>query len=86
MDSQETTVVDLKSRVEQVLAKEVAPALGMDSTSLEVIEVNEGVDRIRLSGGCGCCPSSIMTIIHGIEQELRRRLPEIDFVELTGFP
>lgn len=71
----------LKQRVVQVLAKDVAPALGMDGALLEVLDVDGGVARIRLNGACGCCPSSVMTVIHGIEQELHRHVPEVDYVE-----
>lgn len=73
----------LKERVIQALASFVAPALGMDGTSLEVIDVANGVAHIRLNGACGCCPSSVMTIVHGIEQELCRLVPEIEYVEVT---
>jgi Fe-S cluster biogenesis protein NfuA len=30
---------------------------------------------------CGTCPSSIMAAIMGIEQELRQRLPEVEYLE-----
>lgn len=73
----------VKERVVQVLAKDVAPALGMDGALLEVVQVQDGVARIRLNGACGCCPSSVMTVIHGIEQELRRRVPEVEYVEVV---
>lgn len=73
----------LKERVTRVLAVDVAPALGMDGTHLEVLDVQDGVARIRLGGACGCCPSSLMTVIHGIEQELRGRVPEVEYVEMV---
>lgn len=72
---------DLKERVARVVAHEIAPALGMDGTALEVLDVEQGVARIRLSGACGHCPSSIMAAVMGIEEELRRRVPEIDYIE-----
>jgi Fe-S cluster biogenesis protein NfuA len=72
---------DLKTRVEQILAEEVGPALEMDGTAIEVLDVTDGVVRLRLSGVCGSCPSSIMAAVMGIEQELRRRLPEVEYLE-----
>ena len=73
----------LKERVARVLAKEVGPALAMDGTSFEVIDVSDGVVRLRLKGaGCGC-PSTIMAVINGIEQELRQRIPEVEYLELV---
>jgi Fe-S cluster biogenesis protein NfuA len=72
---------DLKARVEQALAEEVGPALAMDGTAIEVLDVTDGVVRVRLGGVCGSCPSSIMAAVMGIEQELRRRLPEVEYLE-----
>lgn len=72
---------DLKQRVARVLADHVAPALAMDGTQLEVLDVTDSVARIRLGGACGSCPSSIMAAVMGIEQELRKHVPEIAYVE-----
>jgi len=72
---------DLKERVIRVLAEEVGPALEMDATLIEVLDIIDGVVQVRLSGICGGCPSSIVTVIMGIEQELRRHLPEVEYLE-----
>lgn len=71
----------LKERITQVLAREVGPALEMDGTAIEVLDVTDGVVRVRLGGVCGNCPSSIMAAIMGIEQELRRHVPEVEYLE-----
>ena len=71
----------LKQRVAEVLAREVGPALSMDGTLLEVLDVEDGIARIRLHGVCGNCPSSIMAAVMGIEMELRRHVPEVEFIE-----
>jgi Fe-S cluster biogenesis protein NfuA len=72
---------DLKGRIERVLAEEVAPALQLDGSAVEVLDINAGVVRVRLTGACTGCASAIMTIIMGMEQELRRRFPEIEYLE-----
>jgi Fe-S cluster biogenesis protein NfuA len=72
---------DLKERVSQALAREVGPALEMDGTAIEVLDVSDGIARLRLSGVCSGCPSTLMTVINGIEQELRRHVPEVEFIE-----
>jgi Fe-S cluster biogenesis protein NfuA len=73
---------DLKARVAQVLAEEVAPALHFDGT-LEVSDVSEGVVQLRLRGIFrGGCPSTIWAVVNGLEQELRQRFPEVEYVEL----
>ncbi|MFO0969151.1 MAG: NifU family protein [Gemmataceae bacterium] len=72
---------DLRQRVIEALTRDVGPALAMDGSALEVVDVADGVARIRLNGVCGSCPSSIMAAVHGIEQELRRLVPEVEYIE-----
>ena len=79
--SQSTEQSDLRSRVARVLAEEVAPALQMDGGDIELIDVAGGVARVRLLGVCNGCPSTIMAVMMGIEEELRRRLPEVEYIE-----
>jgi Fe-S cluster biogenesis protein NfuA len=74
---------DLKARVACVLTEEVRPALQMDSGDIELLEINDGVVRVRLLGTCSGCPSAIMAIIMGIEQELRNRIPEVEYLEVV---
>jgi Fe-S cluster biogenesis protein NfuA len=71
----------LKERVIRVLADEVGPALEMDGTAIEVLDVTGGVVQVRLGGVCGSCPSSVMAAVQGIEQELRRHIPEVAYLE-----
>jgi Fe-S cluster biogenesis protein NfuA len=72
---------ELKTRVEQVLAEQVGPALAMDGAAIEVLDVTGGVVQVRLGGVCSGCPSTLMTVIMGIEQELRKHLPEVEYLE-----
>jgi Fe-S cluster biogenesis protein NfuA len=72
---------DLKERVTQALKEQVGPALDMDGTAFEVLEAADGVVRLRLGGACSCCPSSIMAVVMGIEQELRKHVPEVEYLE-----
>jgi Fe-S cluster biogenesis protein NfuA len=53
----------------------------MDGAAIEVLDVTDGVARVRLGGALSCCPSSIMTVIMGIEEELRRHIPEVAYLE-----
>jgi Fe-S cluster biogenesis protein NfuA len=72
---------DLKTRAARVLAEEVAPALQMDGGAVELLDVSDGVARVRLLGSCGGCPSTIQAVVMGLDQELCRRVPEIRYVE-----
>jgi Fe-S cluster biogenesis protein NfuA len=76
-----TDAIDLKARVARVLAEEVGPALAMDGTAIDVLDVTDGVVQVRLNGVCGGCPSTIMMVLMGLEQELRQRLPEVEYLE-----
>jgi len=75
------TASTVKERVAHVLATEFAPALHMNGTDLEVVDVCDGVARIRFQGACAGCPSTVMALVMGIEQELRRHVPEVDYIE-----
>jgi len=69
----------VKERVAQVLAEMLSP----DALEFDVLDVGEGVARVRVRGSCGCCPASVMTLLMGVEAELHRRVPEVDYVELA---
>ena len=71
----------LRLRVEQIIRAEVAPALELDGTAIEVLDVNDGVARVRLGAACSGCPATVQFLIHGLEQELRQRIPEIEYLE-----
>jgi Fe-S cluster biogenesis protein NfuA len=55
----------------------------MDGGNIRLLDIHNGVARIRIQGGCDGCPSSIMAIIMGLEQELRRRIPQIEYLEVV---
>jgi Fe-S cluster biogenesis protein NfuA len=73
--------MSLQERVARVLAEEVAPVLRMDGADLELLDVRDGVARVRLHGGCSGCPSTVMAVVMGVEEELRRRVPEVEYIE-----
>jgi Fe-S cluster biogenesis protein NfuA len=75
------TSIELKERVAQVLADELGPDLDLDGSAIEVLGVDGGVVQLRLGGVCSGCPSTISTLIMGLEQELRQRIPEIEYLE-----
>ena len=74
---------DLKTRVAHILTAEVEPAMQLSPGSMEVLDVTDGVVRLRLGDVCASCPSSIMVIVMELEQELRKRIPEIAYVGLA---
>ncbi len=65
----------------KVLLDHVAPALEINGSSIEVIGLDGKILQLRLGTICGNCPSTIQAMLFGIETELRKHLPEIEFVE-----
>jgi Fe-S cluster biogenesis protein NfuA len=68
---------DMREQVEKALDK-VRGALMAEGGNVELVDVSEdGVVKVRLTGACGCCPMSQMTLKMGIEQALKQEIPQI---------
>ena len=65
-----------KEKVEEALNK-VRPALQADGGDVELVEVKGEVVKVRLTGACGGCPMSQMTLKMGIERHLKSEIPEV---------
>jgi len=60
----------------------VRPQLQADGGDAEIVEVtDDGVVKLRLTGACGWCPMSQMTLKKGIERILKERVPAVKSVE-----
>jgi len=70
----------MKEKVEKVI-ETIRPALQADGGDVELVDVVDGVVKVRLSGACGCCPMASMTLKNGIEARLKQEIPEIKSVE-----
>jgi Fe-S cluster biogenesis protein NfuA len=71
----------LKERVEDALAQ-VRPSLQADGGDVKLVDVDdEGRVKVQLTGACGGCPMSQMTLKMGIEKVLKRNVPEVKAVE-----
>jgi len=68
-----------KEKVDKVLDK-IRPSLMADGGNVELVDVEDGVVKVRLTGACGGCPMSQMTLKMGIERLLKQELPEIQEV------
>ena len=66
----------MKEKVETILAQ-VRPALQADGGDVELVDVNEGIVRLKLKGACAGCPMATMTLKHGIERILKEQIPEV---------
>ena len=70
---------DLRQRV-QVALDLVRPAVQDDGGDVELVDVKGGTVSIKFKGACVGCPSSEMTLKHGIERHLVRRVPGVEKV------
>ncbi len=67
----------MKEKVEQALDK-IRPMLMTDGGNVDLVEVtDDGIVKLKLTGTCGCCPMSQMTLKMGIERLLKEEIPEI---------
>ena len=73
-------VVSVEERVNEVLSK-LRPFIQRDGGDVELVEVEDGIVRVRLLGACGSCPSSTITLKAGIERALMEEVPEVREVE-----
>lgn len=73
---------ELRGKVEKALAR-VRPYLEADGGGVELVDVTaaSGKARVRLTGGCACCPSAGLTLKNGVEAAIKRDVPEIRTVE-----
>jgi Fe-S cluster biogenesis protein NfuA len=69
----------MKEKIEKVLDK-VRPSLMADGGNVELVDVEDGVVKVRLTGACGGCPMSQMTLKMGIERIIKQEIPEIQEV------
>lgn len=71
---------DLFERVDRAL-DQIRPAIRMDGGEVELVDVEDGVAKVRMVGACGGCPMSTMTLKMGIERAIRQMVPEVKAVE-----
>ena len=69
----------MEDKIRAVL-EEIRPNLQADGGDVELVEVEGGVVKLRLTGACGSCPMASMTLKIGIEEVLKERVPEVSAV------
>lgn len=66
----------MKDKVEKALDK-IRPALMADGGNVELVEVEDNIVKVKLTGACGGCPMSQITLKMGIERHLKKEIPEV---------
>ena len=70
----------MREKVEKAIEK-IRPLLQRDGGDIELVDIADGVVKVRLKGACGCCPMSQVTLKEGVEKALKKDIPEIVSVE-----
>ena len=66
----------MKEKVEEALMK-IRPSLIADGGNVELVDVSDGVVSVKMTGACGHCPMSQMTLRLGVERAIKDAVPEV---------
>ena len=67
----------MREKVERALDK-IRPMLMADGGNVDLVDVSaDGVVKLKLTGSCGCCPMSQMTLKIGVEKIIKQEVPEV---------
>ena len=66
----------MKEKIERAL-EGIRPALQADGGDIQLVSVEDGVVKVRLTGACGGCPMSSMTMTQGVEKAIKKAVPEV---------
>lgn len=70
----------MRDQVQAVIDK-IRPSLQADGGDVELVDIENGIVKVRLQGACKGCPMSQMTLKNGIEKILKKEVPEVEAVE-----
>ena len=60
--------------------EEIRPQLQMDGGDIEFVELDGNKVKVRLTGACHGCPAAAYTLAFGVEQHIKKRVPDIESV------
>jgi Fe-S cluster biogenesis protein NfuA len=66
----------MKDEISEVL-DQIRPSLQADGGDVELVDVTNGVVKVRLKGACSGCPMSAVTLKSGIERIIKEKLPDV---------
>ena len=70
----------MREKVEKAL-ENIRPFLQRDGGDVELVDIIDGVVKVRLKGACGSCPMSQITLKEGVEKALKKEVSEVVSVE-----
>ncbi len=66
----------MREKIEAAL-EQIRPALLADGGDVQLVDVSNGVVKVKLTGACGDCPMATLTLRQGIERVLKEQVPEV---------
>lgn len=66
----------MREKVEEAL-KQIRPNLKADGGDVQLVDITDGVVKVKLTGACGSCPMSTFTLSRVIERVIKERVPEV---------
>jgi Fe-S cluster biogenesis protein NfuA len=72
---------DVVAQIKELLDTRVRPAVAQDGGDIIFHGFEDGIVKLEMHGACSGCPSSTMTLKHGIENLLRHYVPEVQEVQ-----
>ena len=70
------SVVQKVIRVQEVIDKEIRPALEKDGGSIELVDIEGNMVKVRLKGRCAACPNSTLTLKKLVQSKLNEFVSE----------
>lgn len=75
----------MKEKILKIIEEKVRPYLNSHNGDIEVIEVKEGIVKIKLLGQCSNCISAKYTVQDLVEGSIKDEIPEIKSVEVIDY-
>lgn len=66
----------MKEKIEKAL-EDIRPSLQADGGDIQLVDVEEGIVKVKLTGACSGCPMSAMTMSLGVERAIKEMVPEV---------
>ena len=68
---------EIEAKIVKILDQKIRPAVARDGGDIKFMEFKNGIVKVQLQGSCSGCPSSTMTLKHGVQNLLCHYLPEV---------
>lgn len=75
---------EIVQKIKSLLDEYIRPAVEQDGGAINFDSFEDGIVKVQLQGSCSGCPSSTVTLKSGIENLLKRMIPEVKEVVAVG--